>query len=280
MKTNSLILLIGILFCLSSCAITENLIINEDGSGKFAYDIDMSELIALAGEVGQQEESSSKNKKSKKDKKGKEAVNEKIMDSTFSFKSLLAEKSDSISKLPLEEQKRLKMLERFSMRMVVNEPEKIMTYSMFTDFSSVNELQEIMSPMNSMKSLGGNNKLAGSLSEMKEDDSSTRFYYDGKKFTKTVTATNLKETLLNELKNEENDLEDSEELSEESLSESFSMIYEQSSFKMVYQFPKPVKRVSIENAQFSADRKTITVEYPMETYMEKPESMSFEIDFE
>jgi len=178
MKTNFLFLLIGILFCLSSCAITENLIINEDGSGKFAYDIDMSELIALAGEVGQQEEPNSKNKKNKK---GKEVTNEKIMDSTFSFKSLLAEKSDSISMLPLEEQKRLKMLERFSMRMVVNEPEKIMTYSMFTDFSSVNELQEIMSPMNSMKSIGGNNKLAGSLTEMKDDDSTTRFYYDEKK---------------------------------------------------------------------------------------------------
>lgn len=280
MKRSIPFLLLVVLFTFSSCAITENLIINENGSGRFAYDIDMSELIALAGEADQPEGSNSKNKKNKKDKKEKDVVNEKVMDSTFSFKSLLAEKSDSISKLPLEEQKRLKMLERFSMRMVINEPEKIMTYSMFTDFDSVNDLQEIMSPMNSMKSLGGSNKMAGSLAEMKEDNSATHFFYDGKKFSKSVTSQNLKETLLNELKNGENAIEDEEAFSEENLSESFSMIYEQSSFKMVYQFPKPVKSISIKNAQFSADRKTITVEYPMETYMENPESMSFEIDFE
>ena len=41
------------------------------------------------------------------------------------------------------------------------------------------------------------------------------------------------------------------------------MFYDQSNFKVVYQFPKAVKKVSIDNALYSEDRKTITIEYPL-----------------
>lgn len=58
------------------------------------------------------------------------------------------------------------------------------------------------------------------------------------------------------------------------------MFYMQSSFKIVYEFPKPVKKVSVANALYSEDRKTITIEYPLKDYMENPTSLNFEVEFQ
>ena len=64
------------------------------------------------------------------------------------------------------------------------------------------------------------------------------------------------------------------------MKESMEMIYGQSDFKIVYQFPKAVKSVSIPNALFSDDRKTVTIEYPLKDYMESPDKLNFEIEFQ
>ena len=55
--------------------------------------------------------------------------------------------------------------------------------------SSVQELQDVMNPIQSMKSLapGGKNKSAGADAAIPEDNSSTKFFFDGKTFKKTVS---------------------------------------------------------------------------------------------
>ena len=50
------------LFFFTSCAITENFEINEDRSGKFRYDIDMSQMMEMVGNMGAEETSKSKKK--------------------------------------------------------------------------------------------------------------------------------------------------------------------------------------------------------------------------
>jgi hypothetical protein len=64
------------------------------------------------------------------------------------------------------------------------------------------------------------------------------------------------------------------------MKESMEMIYGQSSFKVVYQFPKAVKKISMPNALYSDDRKTITIEYPLKDYMENPDKLNFEVEFQ
>ncbi len=269
MKTIKLLLGFALLVNLSSCTITEKMIVNDDGSGKFSYDIDATKLMSMGGAAMKGEGKS--NRKNKKEKPKKD------IDSTFTFKEMFASKQDSISKLPLEEQAKIKKMEKFSVRMVMKEAEGIMLYSMFTDFNSVAELQDVMSPVESMKSLSPTGKAGGMgmAPDAIEDNSSTKFYYDGKKFSKSVSKVVREKTE-----------EPKEEISEESkaiadeLKKSMELFYGQSNFKVVYQFPKPVKKISIENALFSDDRKSVTIEYPLKDYMENPDKLNFEVELQ
>lgn len=277
---------LGLLFLsVVSCSITEKMIVNENGSGKFAYNIDASKMMSMMGSAFKDLDEDDSKKSKKKKKKSKEVVSEnnevlkKVIDSTFTFKELFASKQDSISKLPLEEQAKIKKMERFSVRTVVDQEKGIMNYSMFTDFVSVADLQDVMSPLQSMKSLspsGQNTGGFGMAPDALEDNSSTQYFYDGKTFKKTVIKLEKKkEENVNEISEESKALSD-----ELRMKESFEMFYEQSNFKIVYQFPKAVKKVSIENALYSEDRKTITIEYPLKDYMENPDKLNFEIIFE
>jgi hypothetical protein len=264
MKYIKLLSALIFVFSFSSCTITEKMILNENGSGKFAYDIDASQMMSMMGSAFKGDSNDAK-----KEKKGK------VIDSTFTFKELLASKKDSIAKLSPEEQQKIKKMEKFSMHMLMDEEKGIMNYSMFTDFNSISELQDVMSPLQSMKSLtpAGGSKMMGANAGLPEENSSTKFFYDGKSFRKSVAKIEKK-------KEEEKTEADSEEDLGGKMKESMEMIYSQSSFKVVYQFPKAVKKVSIPNALYSDDRKTITIEYPLKEYMENPDKLNFEVEFQ
>jgi hypothetical protein len=253
--------------------------------------MDMSQLMEMAGNLGEEEPSKSKKKKNKKNQE----VASKDMDTTFTFQSIFDEKRDSIAQLPIEEQQKLKRLEKFTIHMVMNEADKKFVYSMYADFDSIDELMEMMSPMQSMQSIGGgaaSNPMAGPASEALKDDSKTSYFYDGKVFKKIVAPGSFANALKQEMENVEEEIieesgEEIDEATEEELdeslakmSESMGMVFEQSSYKMIYKFPKPVKSITFENAQFSADRKTVTVDISMDDYMEHPEKLSFEVVFE
>ena len=212
-------------------------------------------------------------------KEKKETTESKVIDSTFTFKELYADKQDSIAKLPLAEQEKIKKMEKFSMRMIMDEENGIMNYTMFTDFQSLQELQDVMSPVETMKNISPTGQQAGGLAMVPnslEDKSATSFFYDGKKFEKIVS---LKEKITTD-GNQDTNSDGTEDEVSESMKESLEMFYTQSNFKIVYEFPKPVKKISMESALFSQDRKTITIEYPLKEYMENPAALNFEIEFE
>jgi hypothetical protein len=254
-------------FAFSSCTITEKMILNENGSGKFAYNIDGSKMMSMMG-------SAFKGESNDAAKKGNDSKKGKVVDSTFTFKELLASRKDSIAKLSPDEQAKLKKMENFSMHILMDEDKGIMNYSMFTDFKSIQDLQDLMSPLQSMKSLapGSGAKMMGADSGLAEESSTTKFFYDGKAFKKIVSK----------IENKKADI-GSEEVSEDDLGgkmkESMNMVFEQSNFKVVYQFPKAVKNISISNVLYSEDRKTITIEFPLKDYMENPEKLNFEVEF-
>lgn len=281
MKTLKLFAVALTILSLVSCSITEKMIVNENGSGTFSYDIDGSKMMSMMGDAfkdlgaDDSKKSKSKKKKNKEENADQVVASKKVLDSTFTFKELFASKQDSISKLPVEEQEKIKKMERFSVRTVIDEEKGIMNYSMFTDFKTVSELQDVMSPVQSMKSLSPAGQKAGGLGMAPDelnDNASTSYFYDGKTFKKTVSKI--------EKKKEEAVEEVAEESEELNLKQSFDMFYEQSSFKVVYQFPKAVKKVSVDNALYSEDRKTVTIEYPLKDYMESPDKLNFEVTFE
>lgn len=260
------------LITLSSCSITEKIIFNEDNSGKFAYEIDGSKMMSMMGSAIKAETEKKSKKKRKKNKEGEREPAD--IDSTFTFKELLASKQDSIAKLPIEEQEKLKRMENFSVRMVMNEEKGIFNYSLFTDFKVIADLKELMSPMESVKSLNSGNKSVGNKGDMMKDNNSSEYSFDGKVFKKKV------QKLVVDNSDKDAQLSDEEAEYAAGKEESMKLIYEQSDFKVVYQFPKAVKKVSIPNALYSEDRKTVTILFNMKDYMENPESLSLEVELE
>lgn len=54
-------------FALTSCSITEKMIINENGSGKFSYEIDGSKMMSMIGNTTKDEKSTKKKGKKRND---------------------------------------------------------------------------------------------------------------------------------------------------------------------------------------------------------------------
>lgn len=235
---------------LTSCQFSENIYINEDGSGKMEFAFDGSQLMQMAGD------------------KMKES-GEKAVDSTFSFKEVFDAKRDSISKLSPETQEKLKSLEAFSMHMLMDPDTSVMQFEMFTDFKDASELQDMFKAMNNFSDMQGEGKAktnspSNPFSSLGESGATELNYnYDGKTFTRTVKVVDK------ELYKQMTD----------SLGE-MSAMFGSSTYKLNYHFPKAVKSVSNKNAMFSADRKSVTLEFPFMEYLTKPEALNLEVTLE
>lgn len=276
MKRFSYLILLSV-FVFTSCVVQENLNFNEDGSGRLTYKIDMSKMMTMAGDKFGEKSSKKKNKKNNK----KEA-NSKDIDSVFSYKDMLVGKQDSIALLPVEEQARLKKMEKYSGRLVMNEAQKKMEFHLFTDFKNPVELQDLVSPVNSLAGMNPSTAQLGN--DAPKNEGITSYDYNGKKFVKIVKLapkTDLQkdlEKLDRDSKKEGEEDVNVEKLANE-LSESFKMMYNESSYEMTVSFPKKIKKVSISNAKISEDGKTIVLVFPMENYMESKD-VNFEVELE
>lgn len=244
-----------VLICLSSliftsCNFTEEITINEDGSGRMEFSFNADELMQMAGDEMTKGE-------------------EKAIDSTFSFKEIFDAKRDSISKLSQEEQDKLKALEAFNMHMVMNPEEQKMQFEMFTDFDTVNDLQDMFQAMNNVSNLNGKGPATANdpnnpFSAMaKNGNTELSYSYNGTVFKRNVVV--------------------KDEAVQKQMADSLgqmAIMFSSSKYKLKYHFPKKIKSVSNEEALFSEDRKTVTVEYGFMDYVTKPESLNLEVVLE
>ncbi|SHM85388.1 hypothetical protein [Flavobacterium chilense] len=251
MKLYKLLSFCFVLATLTSCTFTENITVNDNGTGKFSVDMDGSSLMAMAGDqLG--------------DQMGADA--KKNIDTTFTFKQVFEEKKDSIAKLSPEAQKELKKLENFVVNTKMNGEKKEFLMTLSTDFKNVNELQDILQTASALQKLegsGGNasTPFAGGLGN---NNSKLSYTYDGKKFTRKATI----------------DKQKLAEKAKDSAADMSKMIFASSNYIVKYHFPKKIKKVSNPNALFSEDRKSITIQYPFTDYMENPDKLNFEVEFE
>lgn len=249
MKLYKLLSFSFLLATFTSCTFTENMYINDNGAGKFSVDIDGSALMEMAGDqLGNQMGADAK----------------KNVDSTFTFKQLIAEKQDSISKLSPEAQKEIKKLENFVFNIKMNGEQKQFLMNISTDFKSVNELQDILQSMSALQKLEGGSAPSTPFAGLGDNKSKLSYTYDGKKFTRKAIIDKQKIT----------------EKAADSTADMSKMMFASSNYIIKYHFPKPVKKVSNPNALFSDDRKTITIQYPFTDYMENPDKLNFDVEFE
>jgi uncharacterized protein YfiM (DUF2279 family) len=249
MKLYKLLSFSFLLATLTSCTFTENIHVNDNGTGKFSVDIDGSALMAMAGDqIGQQ--------------MGAEA--KKSIDTTFTFKKLFEEKKDSIAKLSPETQKELKKLENYVVNTKMNAEQKEFLMKISTDFKNANELQDVLQALSAFQKLeSAANATAPFGGGFGNNNSKLSFSYDGKKFSRKAVV---------DKKNTEKKQESEADMSK--------MIFAYSNYILQYHFPKRIKKASNPNAVFSDDRKTITIQYPFTDYMENPDKLNFDVEFE
>lgn len=249
------VFLMAILFV--GCQFSEDLHINEDGTGKIAFSFDGSELLKMAGDkLGEG--------------LGEEQKEEKAIDTLMVFKDYLEEKKDSIAQLPKAEQERLKKLENFKMHMFMDPKTMEMNFDLYSDFKDVSDLGNIFNDFKTASSLGG--KKAGSsvgapgdpLSNTEGDDPTKVSYtFKGNKFkrvTEILDEKQLKQGL-------------------DSL-EQMKMFLASSKYKIKYHFPRRIKKISSKEALFSQDGKSFTLEVGFIDYMENPKILDVEVELE
>lgn len=230
---------------LSGCQFSENIYINDDGTGKMALVFDGSELMKMSGDSTK--------------------TSEKAVDSIIVFKELLEEKKDSIAQLPVEEQESLKSLENFTMHMKIDPESQEMKFDMFTDFKNVEELQDVMAAMRKANSLG-----------KEEDDKDNPFSSFG-----NSTATEMEYSFKKGVFKRKATIVDKElhQQTLDSIGEA-EMMFASSTYVLNYHFPRPIKSVSNENALFSADKKSFKLEISFLEYIKNPEILNLEVELE
>lgn len=229
-----------------ACNFTEEIHFKDDGSGKLNIHFDGNEMMEM---VSAMDSTSSP---------------EKAIDSTLVFKDLLREKKDSISKLPIAEQEKLKKLEPFSLRMVVNEADGKMNFDMFSEFKNVAEVNDAFNAFQEASKMGPSPS-GSSPAPMKDNQPSTevKYRFDGKTFSRTIAITD-------------------QELFKKGLDslQGAEMFLSGSTYTFKYHFPKRVKKVNVEGATFSMDGKTMIYEINFIDMMKDPESINIEVELE
>ena len=242
-KIQLLVGLLAIAF-ISSCNFTEEIDIQEDGSGKLSIKFDGSDMMEMGGEELAK-------------------TNEKAVDSIISFKEFLEEHKDSIAQLAPEEQAKLKRLEPFNLRMVMDPEKKEMLFDLFSDFKDISEVNNAFNTFQEASMLGPNSQQ--SPAPMPASEQATEVYYSFAKNKFTRTAKIVNEALFQKQLDSMQGAE---------------MFLSGSSYTLKYHFPKKVKSTTAEGATFSADGKTMIYQVDFLDLMKNPALLDLEVELE
>ncbi|MBF8150115.1 hypothetical protein ITJ86_09420 [Winogradskyella sp. F6397] len=253
MKKCLTLLMCAVLISFTSCQFSENIYVNEDGSGTVKFSMDASEMMDVLEQLGE----------NAADEMGK------AVDSTIVFKDFLVKYKDSISKLSLEEQEKVKAMEDYTLHMVMDPHEKKMFFDIETDFDNANELRDMYKAMNNFNSLKGDETASDNLplspfSSMGNEGSTLVSYsYNGKVFKRNVEIIDVEK----------------HQKSLDSIDKSALMLGS-SKYVVNYHFPKPIKSFSKEGAMYSEDRKTVTYTVGFIAMLKDPEILNLEVVLE
>lgn len=232
---------------LASCSFTEEIYLNEDGSGKLSINFDGNELMSMVGTMDSLKQ-------------------EEVIDSIIVFKRLLEDKKDSIATLSMEEQAKLKKLEPFSMRVVMNPEAQEMRFELLAEFDDITKMDDAFNAFQNASSLNPASGLgSGQEMPMLSESPSTKVNYSftGNIFSRTTKI--IDQELFQK--------------STDSLAGA-EMFLSGSTYTFKYHFPRRVKSVNVEGATFSMDGKTIIYEVSFLDMTKTPEAISLQVELE
>ena len=239
-----------------SCVIKEEYTFNEDGSGKYALEFDMTEFMSMQEEIDS-------------------TATEKSIDTIINFATLLEEKKDSIAKLDLEEQQRLEKLRPLKVTMKMNDSTKQMLMKLQYEFKELSDLQEFaeaieqanIKELNDM-STSGQGIEQDSIQQDKPDifsmAESFDTYFGKDKFSRKINE----EARLKAIQQKDTTMAADDPFAD--------MIR----FKQVFRFPYRVKAVNNDRAKILSDFKGIELEANMYDLNNNPDFFNIEVIFE
>lgn len=238
------IFLLAIIFTMVSCQFTETMVINENGSGRMSISMDLSEMMAIGGEMA------------------KDSTLTKT-DTIISFKDILEEKKDSIAQLSVKEQRQLKAMEEYNIHMVTDPETNKMVVDIFIDFKDVSEANDLMKGFEETGNLipGMND----SDESKEEDDNNVAVNYTFKKGV---------------FKRDAYIIDPEKHKTQIDSIASVASFMSGMTYKIKYTFPRKIKNSSVEDATYSLDGKTIEMQRTFLEYMKNPDMMDLEIELE
>jgi hypothetical protein len=230
---------------LVSCQFTEEITIHKNGSGTYKLNVDMGSMMSSMSGM-------SKNDSIKKEP-------EKI-DSIIYIKDILEAKKDSIAQLSDADKAMVDAVKDMKMRIQVNEEKGVMLMDFMIDFKNISEIDDIKKKLEKAQQLQENK------GKEKQDieNHEIHYSYNRNKFKRSV--------IMKELSDEE------QEKFDETQNKN-NMFLSGSKYKLIYNFPKKIKKVSYPNAQFSDNRKSLIIEVEMDSLTKNPQLLDFEVTF-
>tara|TARA_R100000963_G_C4643133_1_gene106893 strand:- start:897 stop:1637 length:741 start_codon:yes stop_codon:yes gene_type:complete len=241
-----LLALFTIALTLVSCQFTETMIMNEDGSGTMAVEVNLNEMMAFGGS----------------------ALTDSMsvkMDTIIAMKQFLEAKKDSISKLSKTEQDKLKKLENFNIHMKMDTESSEMVYDISTNFKDISEANDIL---NGLEQASNVMPSPDSNTEIKKEEDSPEVVGVNYTFKKGVFK---RDAYIKDKKLHQQQV-DSMKQAEAFMSGS--------NYTLKYTFPKKIKKTSNPEATFSADGKTVILQQPFMEYFKNPDVLDLEVVLE
>ncbi len=240
------IIAVTALICsLVSCQFTETMVLQEDGSGRMSIKMDLSEMMAVSDEFA------------------KDTTLVKT-DTIISFKDVLREKKDSISKLPKKEQEQLKVMEAYNLHMISDPEAKKMLVDVFIDFKDVSEANDLMEGLEDSDQIFPDMGTNSSTEEEPEVNNVAVIYSFKKGVFKRDAYIKDKELHKKQV---------------DSLA-SVGAFISGINYKLKYTFPRKIKKSSSEDATYSLDGKTIELEKSFLEYLKNPDLLDLEVELE
>jgi hypothetical protein len=249
-------------FILFSCTIllagcfeiTEEVIINQDGTGVYTTTNDMSAIMGIAKQMGGDE--------------AKKLDNEK-RDTTFS----LATQADSIKDIT-EEDRALLRKGTFHAQMNASE-EKFFTSVSFP-FSSVSQV----STLNNLSKKVGVQSLYKELSSMGQGDNPIPGMSDMPTITSVSDyfVTSFSKGVLTRTINKEKYATAADDKFLQSMKDASSMGIPTSSTYII-NLPRPAKKVEGKNVKLSEDKKKVTIKTDLDDFFDEPSKLEFRIEY-
>lgn len=243
MKTNRIWAVLSLAGLLASCHFTEEITLNENGTGSISLNFDGSELMSMAGDSA--------------------VTEEKAVDSLVYFADLLREKKDSIATLPAAEQQRLKQLEPYRMHLKSDPVTKEMFISLSRDFKAIAEVQDAFKAFQSSGALDNTQKGPESESPDFSEGTEVNYAFGSGRFARTTVVTDsaLFRQRLDSL-------------------ETGAMFLAGSTYTLKIHFPRRVKSASSQEATLSVDGKTLIREVDFLEYLKNPALLNIEVELE